>query len=104
MTKHNDNEFFEAVSNLGEQLAGFADDNMPYFESITNDIIDGRMTDLNTIGRNLDTFASYCFNDKILARVSQLAIAIPVTCMKRTGFRHKRCIIQTQNALIKVLQ
>jgi len=61
-----DNVFFEAVSGLVEQIAGLADDNLCYFESITDNIINDRMTDLHTIERNLDTMLSYCFDDRIL--------------------------------------
>ena len=61
-----DNDFFNDVAALCEQIAGMADDSLPYFSAFADDVVHNRITDIVSIERQLDSMVSYCFDDRIL--------------------------------------
>ena len=61
-----ENDFFKSVATLCEQIAGMADDSLPYFSTFADDVVHNRITDIVSIERQLDSMVSYCFDDRIL--------------------------------------
>ena len=66
MMDSKDQVFYEGISKTFAGLALLAEDNLPYYENLTSDIVNERLTDIDTIEHNLDTMASFCFDERIL--------------------------------------
>ena len=67
MMVRSDKDFFEDVANLAMEIKELANNAFPVYEAFTEDVVSGRIADINEIELTLDYMLTYCFDDKILS-------------------------------------
>ena len=65
-------EFFENIANLAKEIKGLANNAFPVYKAFAEDVISGRIADINEIEWNLDHMLTYCFDNRILSLYKEI--------------------------------
>jgi hypothetical protein len=59
-------DLIKDIGQIAESISGLADIALPEYQLFTNDVISGRIKDINQIERKLDFMLDFCFDNRIL--------------------------------------
>ena len=60
------NSFYNDIAALFEGLNDIAKSQVPYYRAFADDVVRGRITDIDQIEHELDSMVTFCFNEEIL--------------------------------------